>query len=165
VTLPFFLAADSYRFGLVASLDGVSSPEAEVLVDLSPGVGEVRCEQWTNGLAGPSEQRRLGFQLVTVGGVSIGNGDYFVYDRATTGAGWHARSTHIGAGSVELIGDSSSLPDGVNFLVLGVDRGASPATAEAAREFLWNEPPFALTRGCTPCSRGVGGSCRIIPLL
>jgi cysteine-rich repeat protein len=163
VTLPFYMAEGSYRFELIATLNDATSPAREVLLELRDGLGELKCEQWTDG-GGDEEARRFGFQLTTPGGAPIGNADYEVYERRTTGEGWALLGSYVGQGFVQIIGTRDSLPDGVNYYVMAVDRGSTPATAEAAREFIWNEPLSGLTRGCEPCSRGIGGSCLIIPL-
>lgn len=167
VPLWYFLAAESYRFGLVASEGGVSSPETEVLYDRSPGVGEVQCEYWNDGGADwpLPEQRRYGFRLVRPSGVAIGNADYFIYSRNTTGYGWREFSPpQLGVPSAHLAGDLNALPGGMTYYVIAVDRETTPATAEAAREFSWDQPAFGLTRGCTFCDARTPGGCQIIPL-
>jgi len=164
VALPSYLAEGSYVFKLTATLNDVTSPAREVLLELRPGLGELKCEQWTNGGAGTSEMRSYGFQLTTPGGVPIDNADYDVYERRTSGEGWELRRRYVGQGFVQIIGTRASLPDDVYYSVMAVDRGSTPAMAKAAREFRWDEPLLGLTNGCEPCSRGLGGTCRIIPL-
>lgn len=170
IALSFLFPSESYRFGLIASEGGVSSPETEVLYDRAPGVGELRCEAWTDGAPGNAEQRRYGLQLVRPSGVAVGSADYFVYFVDGSQVGWRPFEPfdeYLGVASAQLIGTSTTIPSGVNFHAIAVDRTTTPPTAYAAREFRWNGLGTGPTQGCRPCSRTVGGSgsCQIIPPL
>jgi hypothetical protein len=164
VPLSFNLSENTYVFGLKATLGGMESGESELTVELRPGVGELKCEQSTNGLPGNSEVRWLGLRLQTSGGQPIANADYYLYDRATTGRGWSEYDTLEGADKLVVSGGSSDFSASRTFQAIAVDRGTTPATAVAAREFRYGQLPSGLTRGCTNCSIGPSGSCDIIPL-
>jgi hypothetical protein len=164
VQLSLFLPEDEYVLGLTATLDGMESAVRELTVELRPGVGDLRCEESTNGLAGAAEVRWFGLQLQTSGGQPIANADYYLYDRTASGQGWGEYQTLNDADKLVLSGSSSELSSSHNFQAIAVDRTFTLPTA-AAREFRYGEvlsPTFPL--GCVRCSIGAGGSCDIIPL-
>lgn len=164
ITLPFLMGEDTFDFELEASMHGATSDPYPLEVILQAGDGELKCEQWTNGLPGSDEQRRFGLRLEAEGGAPILEADYYIYQRLTDDQGWPKfRDPDVGASSAEVLGNSTSLSIDANFLVIAVDRGSTPPAAVAARQFRWDDPPHMRTQGCMPCSRGAGGSCRIIP--
>ena len=162
ISVPLSLTSDLYRFELTATVDEITSLEHEVMLDLRPGEGELKCEQWTDGAPGSTEERRFGFQLQTLAGAPVLDADYFIYERSTSGDGWVEHSAwfeHRDRPFVELRGGPEEIPSNIGLLVVATDGGG----LEAARELLWDQPATGLTQGCVFCSRGSNGSCRIIP--
>jgi hypothetical protein len=164
VTLPRTMLADTFHFGLRATLGDDVSEERVLSLELKPGTGVLRCEQTSNGAPGDLELRTIGLQLQTAGGDPIANADYQVHNRATTGRGWADFRTVMGKGSAILTGSPAVIAVNVSFQAIAVERGGNTPPRWAGREWVLNEPPIGSTRGCQPCSNARGGTCRIIPL-
>jgi cysteine-rich repeat protein len=165
VPINFLTPSGDYTFALTALGGGYTSPPFLLDVEIAPGVGVLRCEQSTNGLAGDDEVRWLGFELRSAVGAVMPNSDFHIFDRSSTGRGWNEHSTHMGVNRVFFSGSSSEISSTRTFQVIGVDRDTNPPSAHAAREFRYGDLPSGDTRGCTVCSIGPSGTCQIIPLM